>query len=235
VSADEVAHPDAPLLAIFDHDGVLVDSLEMHSHAWLELGRREGLAITESFIRETFGMTNPSILSRLYGRELAPSEYDRLGGIKEECYREVARGQVTLMPGVRALLDALSARNVLLGMGSSAPRANLELTVERCSLTGRFATIVSLEDIRRGKPDPEVFLTAAQRAGVAPQCCVVFEDAVHGIHAAKAAGMLAVGVGTTNSLDVLKSSGSDMLAQDLVNFPVEECLRKLAAHARGGV
>ena len=89
-------HPPCPTprpLAIFDHDGVLVDSLEHHQHAWLELGRKTGLPITDDFIRETFGMTNPSIFARLLGRELDAETLAKYSDMKEECYREVARGQ----------------------------------------------------------------------------------------------------------------------------------------------
>src|SRR4051794_29190107 len=98
------ATPDEPLLAIFDHDGVLVDSLEMHQNAWVELGRRHDLPITPAFIHETFGMTNPSIFRMLLGEDVSESEIARLGGIKESCYHEAARGNIVLMDGVRELL-----------------------------------------------------------------------------------------------------------------------------------
>src|SRR5215468_1088404 len=115
-------------LAIFDHDGVLVDSLAFHQDAWVELGRRTGLALTPEFVHETFGMTNPSIFRRLLGDALDPAEIQRYSDLKEDCYREMARGKVTLMAGVRDLLDRLTAAGVLLAIGSSGVRANLELT-----------------------------------------------------------------------------------------------------------
>ncbi|MBX6312737.1 MAG: NAD(P)H-dependent glycerol-3-phosphate dehydrogenase [Isosphaeraceae bacterium] len=186
---------DPPCLAIFDHDGVLVDSLAFHQLAWQELARRTGLPLTPEFIHETFGMTNPSIFRKLLGDAIREEEICRYGALKEECYRDAARGRIVLMDGVRELLDALTAAGVQLAIGSSGPRANLELTVATCGLTGRFAAITSLEDIHRGKPDPEVFLVTAAKAGVAPARSVVFEDAPVGIQAAKAAGMYAVGVG----------------------------------------
>src|SRR3954453_529151 len=99
----------APYLAIFDHDGVLVDSLALHQDAWVELGRRTGLALTAEFIHETFGMTNPSIFRKLLGDALAPAEAVRYSDLKEECYRAMARGKIALMDGVRDLLDRLTA------------------------------------------------------------------------------------------------------------------------------
>ncbi|HEY2154233.1 MAG TPA: HAD family phosphatase [Isosphaeraceae bacterium] len=219
--------PDAPLLAIFDHDGVLVDSLEHHQHAWLELGRKTGLPITDAFIRETFGTTNPSIFARLLGRELDAETLAKYSDLKEACYREVARGNVVLLPGIKALLDGLTERGVRLAIGSSGVLPNLLLTVESCALEGRFAAIASLEDITRGKPDPEVFQVAAKKAGVEPKHAVVFEDATFGIEAAKAAGMYAVGVTTTNPADVLHGAGADEVVSTFEGYDVAALVDRL--------
>ena len=224
---------EAALLAIFDHDGVLVDSLSFHEESWLEMGRREGLAIDRAFIHATFGMTNAMILKRLLGEDASSGEIARLGDVKEVCYREIARGKLTLMDGVRDLLDGLTEAGVRLAIGSSGPQANLRLTVESCGLTGRFAAIVGVEDIRHGKPDPEVFLIAAKRVGAAPGGAVVFEDAPVGIQAAKAAGMRGVGVGTTHPLEVLREAGADEVVANLVDYPVGDLVERLRATAGG--
>jgi HAD superfamily hydrolase (TIGR01509 family) len=208
------------MLAIFDHDGVLVDSLELHSKAWVEFGVRQNLPIDNDFVRDTFGLTNFTIFERLYGRELPRDEAIALGELKESCYRDMARGTIELMAGVHDLINCLASHSFQLAIGSSATLPNLHLTVEECGLAGRFKSIVGLEDVRQGKPDPEVFLKAAERAGVAPRNCVVFEDAVFGIQAAKAAGMHAVGVGTTNPLAVLTQAGADEVVQTLEDYPV---------------
>src|SRR5438046_41495 len=113
----------------------------MHTEAWGELGRRAGLPLTPEFIRETFGMTNPSIFQRLLGEGADPAEVARFGEMKEVCYRDLARGRICLMSGVPELLDGLEAAGFALAIGSSGPRANLELTVEACGLAGRFAAI----------------------------------------------------------------------------------------------
>jgi HAD superfamily hydrolase (TIGR01509 family) len=222
-----VSHAPASMLAIFDHDGVLVDSFDLHQQAWLELGRRTGLAITPEFIHETFGMTNPSIFRRLLGEELVEEDARNYGDLKERCYRELAREQIGLIDGVRGLLDGLTAAGVLLAIGSSGPRANLDLTVESCGLTDRFVAIASLEDIERGKPDPQVFLVASEKAGVAPSRSVVFEDATVGIQAAKAAGMYAVGITTTHPAPVLWDAGADEVVARFQDFDVSRLARRL--------
>jgi HAD superfamily hydrolase (TIGR01509 family) len=226
-----VPNPEPTFLAIFDHDGVLVDSLAHHQHAWVELGRQTGLAITPEFIHETFGMTNPSIFRRLLGDALDEAEARRYSDLKEDCYRDAARGEIALMEGVRELLDGLTERGFRLAIGSSGVRPNLDLTVEVCGLEGRFAAIASLEDIERGKPDPQVFLVAAAKAGVDPSRAVVFEDAPVGIQAAKAAGMLAVGVGTTHPLADLRDAGADLVVENLSEFDVEALIARMKGRA----
>jgi beta-phosphoglucomutase len=209
------------MLAIFDHDGVLVDSLPLHTVAWVEFGRLQNLPIDDEFVRNTFGLTNFTIFERLLGSSFTREEAQRLGDLKEACYRDMARGQISLMAGVADLLENLRNQQFGLAIGSSAPRDNLSLTVESCGLDNHFRTIVGLEDVKRGKPDPEVFLKAAAQAGVSPSQCVVFEDAVYGIQAAKAAGMHAVGVGSTNPLNVLMDAGADDAVETLQDYPVE--------------
>ncbi len=214
-------------LAIFDHDGVLVDSFEFHKDAWFELGRRTGLVFTAEFIHETFGMTNPSILRRLLGDSLGEVEMRRYSDLKEVCYRDVARGRIRLMDGIREVLDRLTAEGVELAIGSSGPLANLELTVSECGLAGRFAAIASLEDITRGKPDPQVFLVAASKAGALPARSVVFEDAPVGIQAAKAAGMYGIGLTTTHPSATLEQAGADHVVESLAGYDVPRLVKLL--------
>ncbi len=218
---------DSEFLAIFDHDGVLVDSLPYHIDAWVQLGRREHLPITPEFIHATFGMTNPSIFARLLGGDVDPAKIERYGQIKEECYRDLASGKITLMDGVRPLIETLGDRGFKLAIGSSGVLPNLRMTVRECGLEGRFAAIASLEDISRGKPDPEVFLVAAKKTGVDPNRGVVFEDAPVGIQAAKAAGMLAVGVTTTVPGDTLYDAGADLVVNTLAQCDVDDILERL--------
>jgi beta-phosphoglucomutase len=218
------------LLAIFDHDGVLVDSFDFHEQAWLELERRTRLGFTPEFIHATFGMTNPSIFRKLLGDTLSDDEVRRYADLKEECYRDVARGRIRLLEGMQQLLDALTERGVKLAIGSSGPLANLELSVSDCGLTGRFAAIASLEDITRGKPDPQVFLVAAAKSGARPVRSVVFEDATVGIQAAKAAGMYAVGLTTTHPAGKLTEAGADEVLESLVGYDVDRLVARLRSN-----
>lgn len=219
-------------LAIFDHDGVLVDTLKLHQDSWVEMGRETGAPITAEIVLKTFGMTNAMILRMLLGDSLADAEVLAHSDRKEAKYRDLARGRIALMDGVRPFLDAMAAAGALLAIGSSGVRKNLELTVEECGLHGRFATIVAGEDVTRGKPDPQVFLLAAGRSGVAPAESIVFEDAPVGIRAAKAAGMLAVGVTSSHDEASLREAGADVVVPDLSHCDPRELLARLGQSGR---
>jgi hypothetical protein len=115
----------------------------------------------------------------------------------------LARG-IEPLPGVRDLLDGLRAAGVPCVVGSSTPRINIETVLGLIHLGEYFAAIVSAEDVSHGKPDPEVFLKAAAKIARAPARCVVFEDALVGLEAARAGGMKCIGVGTTNQVEILR-------------------------------
>jgi len=136
------------------------------------MGRRGGLPITAEFVKETFGMTNPAMFRRLLGDALTEDQARNFSETKESIYRDIARGKIDLMPGVRDLLGRLREMGFLLAVGTSGIRANIELTIEECGLSGMFAAIASANDITRSKPDPEVFLVAARKAGVEPRRAV---------------------------------------------------------------
>jgi HAD superfamily hydrolase (TIGR01509 family) len=234
VSVAPESNPSSdPFLAIFDHDGVLVDTLAFHQQAWVDLGEATGLDLTPEFIHRTFGMTNASIFKLLRGDSLTAEEMRAYSDQKEVCYRRAATGNIVLMDGVREFLDALTASGVKLAIGSSGVRPNLDLTVRECDLVGRFAAIASVEDISRGKPDPQVFLVAARKSGVAPSRSIVFEDAPVGIQAARAAGMYAVGLTSSHPAQALWDAGADEVVNDFRGYDAAALLDRVGRRSLG--
>ncbi|MBL8794841.1 MAG: HAD family phosphatase [Planctomycetia bacterium] len=180
--------------AIWDVDGTLVDTAELHFRAWERLCGELKTPFSRADFAATFGQRNPEIIPKLLRGPLDDAEIARLGNLKEDYYRHAAQRGVDLLPGVRPLLASLQAAGFRQGIGSSAPRANLELILELTQSAPYFTAVVAMEDTQRGKPDPEVFLTAAKKLGIEPNRCVVFEDAIAGVQAARAAGMKCVAV-----------------------------------------
>jgi len=160
--------------------------------------------LPEGHFKRGFGMKNEVIIPELLGWTAVPTEVRILSLRKEALYREIVREKgIEPLPGVREFLQSLKEHGVPCVIGSSTHRENVTTTLEVLGLEDFFTAIVTAEDVKRGKPDPEVFLTAATRIDVAPADAIVFEDALVGIAAAKAAGMRVVAVATTEPKDKL--------------------------------
>jgi HAD superfamily hydrolase (TIGR01509 family) len=203
-------------VAIFDWDGVVVDSSSAHEQAWVRLADAEGLPLLPGSFLRGFGKRNEVIIPEIHGWAHEPSEIRRLSLAKEAHYRDLASGGlIRLLPGVRELLAALRAAGIPRVIGTSTHRANLDLAFARFGLAAEFDGAVSSEDVTRGKPDPEVFLKACALVGGDPSRSVVFEDTLAGVTAAKAGGFRAVGLCTTNSRAIMANSGADLLVADL--------------------
>jgi beta-phosphoglucomutase len=213
--------------AIWDMDGTLVDTAELHFEAW----RRTCAGLGRDFSRDdfaaTFGRRNPEIMHILFGDRFSPSEIDAIGEHKEELYRAEARKGVELLPGVAELMEGLHRAGFRQAIGSSAPHANLDLILGLTGVAKYLGAVVGAEDTTRGKPDPQVFLVGAERLGVEPARCVVFEDAPAGVQAAKAGGMKAVGVGFVGHHDAasLKEAGADVVVHSLRELDAEAVAR----------
>jgi beta-phosphoglucomutase len=202
---------------LWDVDGTLVDTAELHFQAWVALANELSKPFTCQDFAGTFGWRNPEIIPKLFGKEYDDAAIAELGNRKEDHYRAEAAKGVALLPGVRPLLDAVLQMEGRQAIGSSAPRRNIDLILDITQTAACFAAIVAMEDTRRGKPDPEVFLLGAQKLGVAPERCMVLEDAPVGIQAAKAAGMRAVGVTFVahHPEAKLRAAGADLVVRSL--------------------
>jgi beta-phosphoglucomutase len=203
--------------AIWDMDGTLVDTAELHFEAWRETCHELGRDFTRADFAATFGRRNPEIIRVLFGDRFDESETARIGDRKEEMYRAAARKGVDLLPGVRGLLEGLHGAGFRQAIGSSAPHANLDLILELTRSARFFGAVVGAEDTQRGKPDPQVFQVAASRLGVAAERSVVLEDAVAGVQAAKAGGMRCVAVRFVahHPEEALRQAGADLIVPTL--------------------
>jgi len=195
---------------LWDMDGTLVDSEEYHWLSWRDTMAAEGVALTREQFLESFGQRNDAILARWLGRDASA----RIGDTKEELYRKLLReGGLAPLPGAAEWVKHLHREGWVQAIASSAPRANVAAVLEVIELGGCFQAIVSAEDVTMGKPDPQVFLTAASRLGMAPSRCIVVEDAVAGVEAARRAGMRSIGVrrsGPPLAADIAVASLADL-------------------------
>jgi beta-phosphoglucomutase family hydrolase len=193
--------------ALFDWDGVIIDSSRPHEQAWYILAEREGRVCPEGFFPKSFGMKNEKVIPELLKWTNDPAEIHRLSLAKEAIYREIIKKEgVTLLPGVLTWLRKLKERGIKSSIASSTIRENIECALEILKIREYFDAIVSGEDVKHGKPDPEVFLLAAKKIGKKPEECVVFEDAHVGIEAGLKAGMKVVALATTHPPHTLRNA-----------------------------
>ena len=203
---------------LWDMDGVLVDSGDFHFQAWTELLPEYGIEFSYELHQETFGRNNASILSLLFGEKLTLELLSEVSERKEERFRAAVRGHAQPLPGVRTWLERLQAGGARQGIASSAPVANIDTLAGELGLLGYFDAIVSGEKMP-GKPDPTLFLEVARQLGIPPESCVVVEDAIAGVEAAKRAGMKCIAVTTTNKAEAL--SAADIVVDRLDALPVD--------------
>lgn len=190
--------------ALFDWDGVIIDSSAQHEESWEMLAEEIAKPLPENHFVRGFGMKNQVIIPRILGWTNDPDEIHKLSLRKEFLYREIVRERgIEPLPGVIELLQLLNDNDVPCSVASSTHRENIETIFDAIGIREYFKAIVTAEDVSHGKPDPEVFLKSAGKIGRSPAHCVVFEDAHVGIEAGLAAGAKVIAVATTNEIDQL--------------------------------
>lgn len=187
-------------------DGVVVDSEGLHEEAWAWLAQEDNIPIdVKAFLRRNFGRKNRGILEEFYGKGLSDEDAARAALRKEGRFRQIyAESDGRLIAGLVPFVEELARRGVRLAVGSSAPRANIEVVLERAGLAERFPVVIAGEDVGHSKPHPEVFSRCCEALGLPPADCVVLEDSLFGIQAAEAAGCRCVGFATTHPAEKIE-------------------------------
>lgn len=208
---------------LFDLDGVIVDTAKYHYQAWRRLANELGFDLTleqNELLKGISRMESLDIILNIGKVELSDAEKVRYATEKNTLYLELCQ-QMTpddTLPGVRSFLEELKNSSIKIGLGSASK--NAKVILERIDMLGYFETIVDGNRITKGKPDPEVFLIGAKDLQAQPENCVVFEDAVAGVQAAKAGGMFAVGIGEASVL-----SEADFVVEGFKNFALKDLIK----------
>jgi len=211
---------------IFDLDGVIVDSAEYHYLAWAQLAEELGIPFDRSYNERLKGVSRMESLALILDnardcKTYTTSEKMKLADRKNENYKQLIQ-RITpedLLPGIAKLLQDLRTADIRIGLASASH--NAPLIVDLLQVTSYFDVIVDPGTLKKGKPDPEIFLTAASLLGVTPDSCIGIEDAEAGIQAIQRAGMFAVGVGDPVSMqaaDMVISHGNEMNYAHIVEY-----------------
>ena len=212
---------------IFDMDGTLVDNMRFHGAAWQTMLRENGIETDpHEFLVKTAGKTNREIIPNFF-TDATEDRLLELGLRKEIIYRELFLPERRAISGAIEFLEAAQTLGVKMAVATAAPVANMEFILDGLDLRRFFSVITTAADVSHGKPNPEVFLKTAEKLGVKPKNCLVFEDAVNGFEAAHRAGMKSIGIATVNSIeDILRLDSVVEAQNDFSNLSPQELIEK---------
>jgi beta-phosphoglucomutase family hydrolase len=198
---------DQSFALLFDMDGVVVDNISYHFDAWRQFAGKYGFHLSDDELtRYVNGRIAREILEYLFRRELSPEEVHRYTEEKEDVYRELYRPHLKPAEGLISFLQDLQLNGIPTAIATSAPYTNVSFTLDGTDTREFFGEIVDARHVRRGKPDPEIYLLAASRLGMPPEKCIVIEDALLGVQAGLNAGMKVIGVTTTHTPEELSNT-----------------------------
>ena len=213
---------DTPRAVLWDLDGTLVDSEEFHWLSWRDTMRAEGVELTYDQFLASFGQRNDRILAA-WLPDADAARAQSIGAEKEAEYRRLVETHgLAPLPGAREWLAALRTAGWRQSIASSAPGENVLVMLRVLGLESNLDAIVSAEDVTRGKPDPQVFLKAAEKLQTPPSRCVVVEDAAAGVEGARRGGMRSIGVTRNGTLE------ADVFVRSLTDLPPDAFDRLLS-------
>ncbi len=204
-------------------DGVLVDNMNIHFQAFAAMAERYNVTAEEGQdFTHLNGRGNDDIINALFPAELvAEKGVEALAAEKEAVYREIYAPTIAPVCGLCELLSEIHKEGLRCAVGSSGPKLNVDFVLEKCGIEPFFDVRISGDMVTKCKPDPEIFLTAAEKLGLRPEECLVFEDALAGIAAAKSAGMKVIALTTTHERHHLESATPNLIVEDFTTISLE--------------
>lgn len=188
----------SPFAIIFDMDGVIVDSNPAHKEALLEFFDKHGFDLTDEYIEQNiYGRTNRDWISSLFGN-LTNNEWEKYEHEKEALFREIYSSDIKPVEGLLTFLDKLKKHDIPRAIATSAPYENVEFVLDKTGIRSYFDVILDESDVTVGKPDPQIYLKTVRELSLPAEQCIVIEDSLSGVKAAKRAGCKVVGITTTH-------------------------------------
>jgi beta-phosphoglucomutase len=210
---------------IFDMDGVLIDSNPYHKIALQQFCTKYGFNLNDEELKNRiYGRTNKEWIRNLFGHDITEEELRKYALEKEELYRKLYAKDISPVKGLLIFLTSLRSKGIKRAIGTSAPRGNVDFTLKSIDASHFFDIILDESDVEKGKPDPEIYIKCARAVGYAPANCIVIEDSISGLSAAKASGAKVIGISTTHSKEEM--TDADLVITDFDEI-TPESLQKL--------
>lgn len=210
---------------IFDMDGTLVDNMGFHAKSWAALFEEHGITENaDEFLHKTAGKTFWETLPQVFG-DISMDRMLELTRWKEDVYQKLFEPHRKLIAGLDAFLVRASELGIKMAVATAASPRNVDFILDGLAIRNTFGAVVTSADVSNGKPDPEIFLKSAERLGVKPAFCIVFEDAFGGFTAADRAGMKSIGIASVHTVDEIRANSNVIAAaKDFSSFRPEELI-----------
>jgi beta-phosphoglucomutase family hydrolase len=205
---------------LWDLDGVIADTGDYHYGAWRDVFGKKGVAFSRKDFMRHFGQRHDTIIRFALGNNLSKDEFDAVTEEKQQNYRRRVAENIRALPGAIELIKSLNENGIKTAIASSAPLDNIEIIIKGLKIDNYFQAIAHGTEVSEGKPNPQIFLLAAKKLGVSPGNCVVIEDAIAGVAAAKTAGMKCVAVTNSHHQESLKKA--DLIVDTLAKVSIKE-------------
>jgi beta-phosphoglucomutase family hydrolase len=208
---------------IFDLDGTLLDNNDVHLKAWKQYLKENNKQISDEDFKENIsGRTNKDAIEHIYQKEMTEDEASKYYLEKEEIYRKMYRSDIAPITGLQDFLEELHKHKIAMAIATSGIQVNIDFMFDHVPIKKYFKKIVNSGDVSKGKPDPEIFLKAAEVLHIPTENCIVFEDSIAGVRAGKSAGMKVVALTTTHTPEELKEA--DLVIKDYSEINFERLL-----------
>ena len=208
---------------IFDVDGTLVDSLPYHHESWRIFFKNNNIEEKDftEIIKDYKGGGTLELMSSVFGNMYTKDELKKMSNDKEVIFRDIYKSKIYPIEGLREFLYNLIKNNILLSIGSNAIRKNVLMTIEELGITNYFSSIICGDEVSRGKPDPEMYIKTLSNLKVNKNECIIFEDSIEGIEAARNADIKVIGVTSSQSSEKLKSVGAFKTINDYTKIRLD--------------
>ena len=203
---------------IFDMDGTMVDSLPYHHEAWKIFFNENKVENFSEKLKDYKGGGTLDLMKAVYGDRYSLKQLKRMSDEKEIIFRRIYKGKIKPIKGFMKFLNHVKSRNILVGLASNAIRKNVSLIIKELEIYDDFDSIICGDEVDNGKPNPEMFNKTIDRFKINKNECLIFEDSLEGIKAAKNSGINVIGITSSSSHKTLQDAGSTMNISNYVDF-----------------
>ena len=205
---------------IFDMDGTIVDSLPYHYKAWKIFFKENKVENFSKKLKDYKGGGTLDLMTAVYGNKYSRKELKIMTDDKEMIFREIYKNNVVPIMGFMDMFELIKSKNILVGLASNAIRKNVKMILSELKIYEKFDSIICGDEVRKGKPDPEMFDETVDRFNLKKEECLIFEDSVEGVSAAVNSKVDVVGITSSSSEQILIDKGCKTTIDNYLNFDI---------------